>query len=54
LIYQHASRERERAIAVAISARVKADRPEQIGHATGTPAPQARKKQNAPKRGKRP
>lgn len=54
LIYQHASRERERAIAAAISARVEAGRPEANGHATGTLAREQRKTTKAPERRKRP
>jgi hypothetical protein len=36
LIYQHASRDRDRAIAAAVSARIEAARPELEGHARGT------------------
>ena len=54
LIYQHASREREAAIAAAISARVEADRPAANGHATGTPAREPKATSKTPHRRKRP
>jgi integrase len=54
LIYQHASREREAAIAAAISARVAADRSEANGHAAGTPARKRKTSSKAPERRKRP
>ncbi len=54
LIYQHASRHRERAIAAAVSARVTAARPKVEGHDRGTATETARKGGPDQKRRKRP
>jgi Phage integrase family len=54
LIYQHASRDRERAIAAAVSARVEAARPQVEGHDRGTEAATAPKATPGQKRRKRP
>jgi Phage integrase family len=54
LIYQHASRDRERAIGAAISARVEADRSNSKGHVGGTTAKRGEKPTPAQKRRKRP
>jgi hypothetical protein len=54
LIYQHASRHRERAIAAAVSARVTAARPKVEGHDRGTATETARKGAPDQKRKKRP
>jgi integrase len=54
LIYQHASRDRERAIGAAISARVEADRERSKGHAGGTTTESAGKLAAGQKRRKRP
>jgi hypothetical protein len=54
LIYQHASRDRERAIAAAVSARVEAARPKAEGHDRGTAAETAPKGAAGQKRAKRP
>jgi hypothetical protein len=54
LIYQHASRERERAIGAAISARVEGDRSKSKGHARGTTAESPGKWSQGPERRKRP
>jgi integrase len=54
LIYQHASRDRERAIAAAVSARVEAARPKVEGHDRGTATDTAPKRASDQKRRKRP
>jgi integrase len=54
LVYQHASGDRERAIGAAISARIKAGRPEPNGHVAGTAPGSARKPAKVRRRGKRP
>ena len=54
LIYQHASRERERAIGAAVSALVEASLPVSKGHARGTDPTFAAELPGAPKRQKRP
>ena len=54
LIYQHASRDRERAIGAAISAQVEAARPVTEGHVRGTGAGTAPKAGPAPTTTKRP
>ena len=54
LIYQHASRDRERAIGGAVSALVEATRPDPIGHATGTEAESGEEASPSPQREKRP
>jgi hypothetical protein len=53
-IYQHASRDRERAIAAAVSARVEAVRPKVEGHDRGTSTETAPKRAWGQRRGKRP
>jgi integrase len=54
LIYQHASRDRERAIGAAVSALIEASRPTSKGHAGGTNPKSAAEPPPAPKRRKRP
>jgi integrase len=54
LIYQHASRDRERAIAAAVSARVEASRPKVEGHDRGTASETAPNRASGQKRTKRP
>src|SRR5262245_22661241 len=54
LIYQHASRDRERAIAAAVSARVEAARPKVEGHDRGTAPQTARKSAPGQRTRKRP
>jgi integrase len=54
LIYQHASRERERAIGAAVSALIEASRPTSKGHVGGTDGKTAADPSPAPKRRKRP
>ena len=49
LIYQHASRDRDRAIAAAVSARIEAARPDVEGHDRGTSG-ESRPKQGTEKR----
>ncbi len=54
LIYQHASRDRERAIAAAVSARVEAARPKVEGHDRGTATETAPKRASGRRTRKRP
>ena len=54
LIYQHASRDRERAIAAAVSARVEAARPKVEGHDRGTATESAPKPGSGHRTRKRP
>jgi hypothetical protein len=54
LIYQHASRDRERAIGAAISARIEAVRPNAEGHDRGTATGSARNGKRVRKANRRP